>query len=219
MKLPLPEVRGARVLGEWVARTLRKAILEGYIGPGERIDQDLIAEELDVSRTPVREALVVLESEGFVEIRPHHGAYVSTVTAQDVQEIYEVRALIEPEMVRHVTPVIPDEVLEQLEKSLEEVEEQSDYVKSVIAFHDMVAGFVENGLLREIVDAINQRAIRVRRFAQLHLQLHDVESHAEHCAIIRAMQQRDADGAAELMALHIENSARRMQKLASVLAA
>jgi DNA-binding GntR family transcriptional regulator len=218
-KLSLPKVPEGRVLGDWVASTLRKAIVEGYIGPGERIDRHLVAEELRVSGTPIREALKALESEGFVEILPHQGAYVTTLTPQDVQEIYEVRALIEPEVVRQVTPVIPDEVLEKVEKSLEEVEEQADYVKSVIAFHDTVAGFVENMLLREIVDAVDRRAIRVRRYAQLRLRLHDTESHAEHCAVVRAMRQRDADRAAELMMIHIENSAQRMRELSSAVEA
>jgi DNA-binding GntR family transcriptional regulator len=87
-------------------------------GPLLGYQKHLVAEEMEVIRTPVREALRGLESEGFVEIRPHHGAYVATVAPEDVQEIYEVRALIEPETVRQVTPAIPDAVLDQLEESL-----------------------------------------------------------------------------------------------------
>jgi DNA-binding GntR family transcriptional regulator len=214
MKLPLPEVRGGRVLADWVTRTLRQAILQGHLRPGEKIDQDLVAEELAVSRTPVREALRGLESEGFVDIRPHRGAYVSTVTEDDIEEIYEVRALIEAEMVRQATPVIPDVVLDQLEESLEEeYSEAIDYVESDIAVHKAIAEYVENELLKEILESLNKRIIRVRRFAQLQPGYHLQESHQEHCAIVRAMRQRDGAKAARLMDRHLKNSARRIRAL------
>ncbi len=218
MKVPLPEVRGGRVLADWVTRTLREAILQGHLRPGEKIDQDLVAEELDVSRTPVREALRVLESEGFVEIRPHRGAYVSTVTQRDIREIYEVRALIEAEMVREATPVIPDAVLDEVERSLERARgrDGADYVEADVTLHDTIVDFVENELLKEILDGLNQRIIRVRRFAQLQPGYHLVESHNEHYAIVRAMRQREAERAAELMARHLENSAERIQELSRV---
>ena len=80
MKAPLPAIKGGRVLADSVTGSLREAILQGYFEPGEKLDQDLIAEELKVSRTPVREALKVLESEGFVEIRPHRGAFIPKVS-------------------------------------------------------------------------------------------------------------------------------------------
>jgi DNA-binding GntR family transcriptional regulator len=170
---------------------------------------------MDVSRTPVREALRALESEGFVEIRPHHGAYVSTVTQEDVQEIYEVRGLIEPETVRQVTPVIPNAVLDQLEESLENVREQSDLVESVNAFHKVRVESVENELLKEVSYVVNGHAVRVRRFSQIHLRLLDEKSHREYLAIVRAMRERDAARAAQLMALHLEKSGQRMTELSS----
>lgn len=204
------------MLADWVTRTLREAILRGHLKPGEKIDQDLIADELEVSRTPIREALRVLESEGFVDIQPHRGAYVSTVTQKDIQEIYEVRALIEAEMVRQVTPSIPDAVLDHLEASLEEVQEGADYVESDIALHTTIADFMENELLKGILDGLNKRIIRVRRFAQLQPGYHLVESHREHCAIVQAMRERDAETAAGLMARHLENSAQRIQELSQV---
>jgi DNA-binding GntR family transcriptional regulator len=218
MRLPLPEVRGGRVLADWVTRTLREAILQGHLKPGEKIDQDLVADELDVSRTPIREALRVLESEGFVDIRPHRGAYVSTVTQKDIQEIYEVRALIEAEMVRQVTPMIPDAVLDQLEQSLEEAqtEEGAGYVASDVTLHDAIAALVRNELLKEILDSLNRRIIRVRRFAQLQPGYHLQESHQEHCAIVQAMRKRDRDRAAKLMARHLRNSAQRIRELPHV---
>lgn len=220
MKVPLPEVSGGRVLSDWVTKTLRQAILEGCFQPGEKVDQDLIAQELDVSRTPVREALRVLESEGFIDIQPHRGAYVSIVSQRDIQEIYEVRALIEAEIVRQVTPVIPDSVLDELERFLKHADQEgADYVEGDITLHDTIAEFAENELLQEILESLTKRIIRVRRFAQLQPGYHLVQSNMEHCAIVRAMRERDAERAAELMAHHLENSAKRIRELSHVVEA
>jgi DNA-binding GntR family transcriptional regulator len=117
-EVPLPQVRGGRVLADWVTASLREAILNGYFEPGEKLDQDRIAEELEVSRTPVREAVRRLESEGFIEVRPHYGAFITEVSRQDIREVYEIRRVLEAEVVRQVTPVIPESVLGELDPRL-----------------------------------------------------------------------------------------------------
>jgi len=214
MKTPLPEARGARVLTDWVTATLRLAILKGHFAPGEKIDQDLIAEELDVSRTPIREALKVLDSEGFVEIRPHRGAFITEVTEEDIRKIYEARALIEAEIVRRVTPDVPAPILDDLQQCLTcldgKLEDREKHVESDIRFHEILAGRAENELFREILEGLNNRILRVRRFAQLQPGYHLMESHQEHCAILEAVRHRDAERAAELMALHLRRSAERI---------
>ena len=220
MKVPLPQAKQeVRVLADWVTASLREAILNGYFEPGEKLDQDLIAEELGVSRTPVREALKRLESEGFVEVRPHYGAFIAEVSPQDIREVYEIRSLLESEIVRQVTPLIPESVLDELDRSLSETQVQFDagdsakHFESDVYFHETVASFVENKLLKEVLDSLTNRIIIVRRFAQSKPGPHLVESFEEHRAILQAMRQRDADRASELMRLHLERSAVRIQEL------
>ncbi|MCP4543999.1 MAG: GntR family transcriptional regulator [Chloroflexi bacterium] len=218
MKAPLPRASGHRVLADWIAESLRLAILQGHFEPGEKLDQDLIATEYEVSRTPVREAVRVLESEGFVQVRPHRGAFIATISQDDIQEIYEVRKLIEAEIVRQVTLLIPDSVLDELEESLDEnrVQLESDdkvgHVANDIFFHDTIVQFVENKLLGEILASLTNRTVRVRRFAQLQPGFHLVESLEEHRAVFRAMRRRDAKAAAEAMCVHLENSSLRIQE-------
>ncbi len=218
MKTPLPEVRGGRILTDWVTDTLRKAIIEGHFRPGEKVNQDLIAQELDVSRTPVREALKVLESEDFVEIRPHRGAFIALVTQDDIFKTYQVRTLIEAEIVRLVTPVIPDSVLDELEEYFNQLhghrtpEERAQHIDADIHFHDTVAKYATNELLREILESLNNRVMRVRRFGQLQSEYHLVKSHQEHCAILKAIQQRNSERAAELMKIHLQRSAERIHR-------
>ncbi|MBM4467868.1 MAG: GntR family transcriptional regulator, partial [Chloroflexi bacterium] len=148
MKVPLPHAKQeVRVLADWVTASLREAVLNGYFEPGEKLDQDLIAEELRVSRTPVREALKRLESEGFIEVRPHHGAFIAEVSPQDIREVYEIRRLLEAEIVRQVTPSIPESVLNELDRSLTETQAQIDagdttkHFESDIHFHGTILDF------------------------------------------------------------------------------
>src|SRR5690348_10896665 len=79
-----------------VAETLRERIVRGEIKEGEQLRQDAIATELAVSRIPVREALRQLEAEGLITIVPHRGAVVSLLSTEEIEEIFEMRAVLEP---------------------------------------------------------------------------------------------------------------------------
>jgi DNA-binding GntR family transcriptional regulator len=218
MKVPLPKATGGGVLKDWVGASLREAILQGYFKPGEKLDQDLIAEELDVSRTPVREAVMALEAEGFVEVRPRRGAFVVTLSRQDIRDICEVRGLLEAEAVRQVTPQIPESVLEEVEWSLDETQARFEagdvggHFESDVFFHETIISLAENELLQEILGSLTNRIARLRKFAQLQPGQHLVESFVEHRTILQAMRRRDAEAAAEAMRVHLHNSALRLQE-------
>jgi DNA-binding GntR family transcriptional regulator len=219
VKVPLPQAQNARVLADWVTTSLREAILNGYFEPGEKLDQDQIAEELKVSRTPIREALSRLESEGFIDVRPHRGAYIAVISQQDIREVYEIRRLLEAEAVRQATFLIPESVLDELDRSLAETQVQFDsgditkYFASDIHFHKTILDFAPNRLLKEVLDGLNNRVRIVRRFALSRPGPHLVESLEEHRAIFQTIRQRDPEQAAELMRLHLERSALRIQEL------
>lgn len=219
MKVPLPEIKGGRVLADWVTESLREAILHGYFEPAEKLDQDLIAAELKVSRTPVREALKVLESEGFVEIRPHRGAFIPKVTAQDISDVYEIRVLLEAEAVHQATPLIPNAVLDELEQSLNEGRAQlragnaAHHFINDLYFHKTIFGYVENRLMKDVLESLDNRILRVRRYALLQPGPHLKQSIEEHWAILQAMRQRDMVGAVKAMQIHLESSAVRIQQL------
>jgi DNA-binding GntR family transcriptional regulator len=219
MKTTLPPLKGGRVLADWVTDSLREAILHGHFEAGEKLNQAAIAQELKVSRTPIREALKRLESEGFVEIRPHRGAFISKVSPQDVQEVYQVRQLLEVDVVRRVTPIIPDEVLDELERLLTlrqselKAGDSNKYYDNDTHFHDTILSFTENDLVKEILGSLSNRIIRVRRYVLLHPDPTLLASIDEHHAILQAMRQRDPEAAAEAMGVHLEKSAQRVLAL------
>ena len=114
-----------------------------------------------------------LESEGFVEVRPHYGAFIAKVSRQDIRKVYEIRRVLEAEVVRQVTPLMPESVLDELDRSLTETQAQFEagdsakHFESDVYFHETIADFVENRLLKEVIDGLTNRVSVVRRFAEL----------------------------------------------------
>ena len=99
-----------------VLASVRKAILSGVLGPGARLRQEELADVFGTSRIPVREALRALEYEGLVTSVPHRGFTVTALDADDVEEVYDLRILLESEAVRLALPLLTDEDLDDLEK-------------------------------------------------------------------------------------------------------
>lgn len=217
MKTNLPTLNTDRGLSNWVVTTLRKKILDGEYSPGEKLDQDSIADELNVSRTPIREALKTLASEGFVEILPYHGAYIPSFSKQDIQDVYEVRRIIESEVILQAVPLIPEEGMKRLEGILRQEEEslldgnEQNYHKADLEFHDLISGYCKNQLLIEILENLNNRILRIRGFALHQSGPHLKMSHEEHKEIYQVMQARDAEKASTLMSDHLKKSAERIK--------
>lgn len=213
-----PQLMEEKGLSNWVTTSLREAILNGNYEPGKKLDQDLLASELNVSRTPIREALKVLASEGFVEIRSYHGAFIPVISQQDIYDVYEIRWVVESEITRQATPSIPEDVLDHFEMLMEQdnlppdAESDRRFYQVDQELHGTIAGYCRNRLFKEILDKLNNRIVRVRTFALHQPGFHLDNSHDEHVAIVAAIRCRDANEAARMMDLHLKNSARRIMK-------
>ncbi len=203
-------------LANMVEESLREAILNGHFEPGEKLDQDKIAEELKVSRTPIREALKTLASQGFIEIQSFRGAFIPVINLQEILDVYEIRWIIEPEIVRQSTPNIPNEILDDCENMLNHAR-QSELIENERAlydadekFHATIIAYCENQIFTEILQKLNNRIVRVRTFALQHTGQTLNNTHVEHLAILDAMRDRETEKAAQLMELHLRNSAKRI---------
>jgi DNA-binding FadR family transcriptional regulator len=115
---------------------------------------------------------------------------------------------------------MPESVLDELDRLLAETEVQfeagdiTQHLESDVHFHETLVDFVENRLLKEVLDGLTNRISVIRRFAQLQPGYHMIESFKEHRAILEAIRQRDPEQPAELMRVHLERSALRIQELA-----
>src|SRR5215831_11596322 len=106
-----------------VAEKLRDKIVRGEVAEGEQLRQDAIAREFQVSRIPVREALRQLEAEGLITIIPHRGAVVSSLSPNDIEELFEMRALLEAEVLRASIPNLQESDFARAEQVLQRYEQ------------------------------------------------------------------------------------------------
>ena len=193
--------RGAfSTVEEMAAAFLRQAIIRGVYKPGERLQQDAIAGILGVSRMPVRASLRQLEHEGLVTLHAHRGATVTTLTSDEVAEIYDMRVLLECYLLRRVMPRLRDADVKRLRVLAEQLQEATDDYE----WEQLRQGFYED--LYSIADAPRalEVVMRLRLNAGPHLLHRRVmdEGHT-HLGILDHLERRSADGAATWLAEHL----------------
>jgi DNA-binding GntR family transcriptional regulator len=188
--------------------SLRDRILHGRFPEGEPLRQDAIAEELGVSRIPVREALRQLESEGLVTFHPHRGAVVSTLSLEEITELFELRAEIESDLLRRAVPRMTTaddararEILGTYESALE-AGEVSRWGEMNWQFHSALYAPSKRLYTLNILSKLHQHADRYLRM-QLALTHGESRARAEHRAIASAARKRDVRKASQLMRDHI----------------
>lgn len=198
-------------LREIVFETLRDTIISGKMGPGERLMEIQLAEEMGVSRTPVREAIRKLELEGFVVMVPRKGAYVAGVSIKDIVDVFEVRAALEGLAARLAAERATEEELDLLERSIVSINEVSDgkninqTIERDIDFHEALYQASRNQKLIGIITNLKEQLQRYRA-TSLAVEGRPKDAVDEHKHIVEAISERDGDLAAKLAQEHIENA-------------
>ena len=155
-------------LRDVVFNTLRQAILRGELKPGERLMEIALANRLGVSRTPVREAIRMLELEGLVIMIPRKGAQVAQITEQDLNDVLEVRLGLEELAVRFACERITDEEIKELGLAVKEFEKKmreddlSAQAEADVKFHEIIYGATHNRRLVQIINNIREQMYRYR---------------------------------------------------------
>ena len=150
-------------LREVVCETLRDAIRSGILKPGERLMEIQLAEELGVSRTPVREAIRRLELEGYVIMMPRRGTYVANLSIRDVNEVFEIRTSLESLSSGLAAERITDDELERLQRLLVqigsyiEIGDMEKIVETDTEFHDLLYQASRNQRLVGIISRLRER--------------------------------------------------------------
>lgn len=202
-------------LREIVFESLREAIISGHLRPGERLMEIQMAEEMGVSRTPVREAIRKLELEGFVVMVPRKGAYVAGVSIKDIADVFEVRAALEGLAAGLAAERITDAELEVLERSLVHVAEASEagdlekLVSMDTDFHDSLYKACRNERLVQILSNLREQIQRFRSTSLSHPGRMKL-AWEEHKQIVEAISERNVEVARELAREHIENAENSM---------
>lgn len=198
-------------LGKEVFYQLQNDILNGKYQSGENLTETRICEEMGVSRTPVREAIRQLELEGLVDYFPNRGAIVKGITAQDIQDIYTIRMLIEGLAARWAAEKITQEELSDLKEAfdLEEFYTNKNDVSHLLIFdsrfHDIIYRASKSKPLMHTLSTFHHYVQRARSLS-LSSQARAEKVLQEHRAILEAIMERDA-GKAEILATeHVRNA-------------
>ena len=198
-------------LRDVVFRTLRKGILHGDLKPGERLMEIQLANRLGVSRTPVREAIRMLELEGLVINSPHKGAQVAKITEKDLQDVLEVREGLEELAVKLACERITEQELQELYEASRRFEKLSNGRDSGITllaeadenFHAIIYRASGN---RRLVQLINNLREQMFRYRVEYLKDADnrVSLIHEHDELWGSLKRRDINGARRNMRMHID---------------
>lgn len=205
-------------LWQRVYNHLRTEILEDRLEPGAELIETVLAEQLGVSRGPLREAISRLAAEGLVTVSPRRGAVVRSLSKAEFLELYQVREALERMAVQLAVPRLTEEQFEELGALNETMEahaaqnEVEAFFEANIAFHSRLLEASDNGKLQELYRQLLDQLGRYR-LRSLTLRGNLQRSVSEHKAILRAAKRGDAERAAQLMAEHIRVPQRRAMAL------
>lgn len=202
----------SKSLGARIFKQLQNEILNGIYGPGDILTEMRLTEELGVSRTPIREALKQLETEGLVKATPGKGIVVQGVTDKDIEDIYMIRMMIEGLAARWAAEKITQNEIEEL-KDILELEEfytkkgggTGNLLKLDSKFHDLVFKASKSKPLMHILSTFHHY-VQSARSASLETPGRAQKVFEEHEAIMQAIIDRDPDLAEKLTTRHIKNA-------------
>jgi DNA-binding GntR family transcriptional regulator len=201
-----------------LAQQIEALILAGELAPGMRLDEQALAQRFEVSRTPVREALRHLASTGLIELRPNRGAFVKTVTPEELEEMFVAMAELEATCARlaamSMTPV-ERRGLQRLHERMGEMAMQNlvqDFVAANETFHTMVYAGAHNTFLEEATLTLRRRVAAYRR-AQFRTAGRLARSHAEHDAVVKAIVSAEPARAHAAMLHHVDLVEASFEKL------
>lgn len=205
MKLTAIDISKTASASSIVFEELRKAIINGDLAVGEALRQDEIAAHFNVSRIPVREAISRLEEQGLVRTQRYKGAVVSGLSAEEATEIFDLRLLVEPEIIRRAVPLISKGELQQARDYCRAFSESTDPMNWGDRNREFHSELYNASRLKFHLEVINNAMNRIDRYlrAQLVLSNGMARANSEHFEILEACEAGDADKAADLTAAHI----------------
>ena len=195
-------------LADFVYRQIFDAVVLGRIAPGERLVQEVLAEEMDVSRTPVREALLRLEAEGIIEASDRGGFMVRSLDLDEVRATYELRAAVEGYAARLVAERGDEELIGLIRKAIVEAAggaaSAGEGYELNRRVHRSIVEATGNPMFLDSVDSIWGRGQAFRMFARMHAaDLHFLNADPSHEDVLEAIERGDGRAAQEAMTAHI----------------
>lgn len=196
---------------ELVLDGLRQRILSGALAPGAAMRQEALADELGVSRIPLREAIRMLSSEGLVDVLPHRGAYVSMLSVDEVREFFDLRLRLEPWLFHEAASRVSTQELDRAERLIEQMDsvDASQWGQLNWQLHELLYRAAQRPLALDIVRALHEKSERYFRFQVVIASIRE-QAHKEHMNLVTLCRRRKADQARDAMASHIAQAAEQI---------
>jgi DNA-binding GntR family transcriptional regulator len=202
-----------------VYENLKNRIINNSLTPGEPLSEGILSEDLKTSKTPIREALQQLEKEGFIENIPGKGAFVSRISIQDIREIFDIRELLECEVIKRAALKVDPSKVEALRKKFISSENNSEktsagHFKSGDQIHTFIFETFGNTRLMEIYRRLQDHIVRTRiHFLNQSHPDRSEESFREHMEILDALKAQDPSRAENAVRIHLRNSMEYLKKI------
>ena len=197
-------------LSQQIANSLKEEILSGKYPPGVRIRQEDIAEQFGASRSPVREALRILEAEGLINLVAHTGAWISHLSLSECEEMYQLRERVEPLLLRLSIPHITDSLIAELQDLVLQMEATTDvetFLRLDRQFHLLSYSKAETVLVGEMVNRLWNTTQHYRRaYSQMMASTSFKPAHYEHHLLLASIIKRDVDDAERILFGHIRRT-------------
>ena len=204
------KINDYELLSQKVYRVLKTEIVKGNLKPGNKLLEGKIAKQMGISRTPVREASRELAAEGFVKTSPNQGMVVNNASIEDIQEVLQIRGVLEGLAARLSATIINGEEIIELERYIKQMEKFTNkndalsYSEADAEFHELILNICGNKRLIQIRKNLSDQAHRYR-IRSLNIPGRLQYSLKEHQEIVEALKRKDAEQADKLSQKHIEN--------------
>lgn len=205
-------------LTDWAYLWIKEAILNLKLSPGIQLHINQLTSQMNISRTPIREALLRLEKDGLVRVISRIGFFVTEITSQDLEELYEIRELLESRAIEGAVNNLSDGDMKHIDDLIQagflsvEKKDVEKFLQTEIEFHSFLIDHSQNQRLISIMESLRDltyrwRTLSLRSFGNLRL------SHEEHKEIADAVKTRNGKKAGRLMGEHIRNAKDRILQL------
>lgn len=188
--------------------TLKHKIMSNELQPNEYLEEKRLCEMLNISRTPIREAISMLEWEQFVQVIPNKGVFVSDISVRMIKELFQVRHMFEPQAVRLAVPNLDPDMLIEYRKRFLDGLEKKDYTTLHMmdyGFHNDINAACGNKYLIRILNNISDQFQRVRTMSFFTVERTENGAH-EHLELINLLLRNESEEAVQLMQKHISST-------------
>lgn len=193
---------------ELVVEEVRSRILSGQLAPGSALRQEALADELGVSRIPLREAIRLLSTEGLVDLVPHRGAFVSMISLGEAREFFDIRLRLEPWLLHEAVPNLSEQDFSTAEAIVHNMDRATAAEWGTLNWqlHELLYTRAERPQALNIVRALHEKSERYFRFQVVNAPIRQ-QAHDEHMRLIQLCRQRKAEIARVALEDHIGQAA------------